>query len=131
MNPSKVSGSKVLMGVVLANKALITDASAQQFFANHVRHNDGYTIERFIDSILHSEDVVDGKLGSIKVPTLVLWGREDALTPLAGGQMMAKEIPGADMVVFDHCGHIPHFECAAQFNPVLLKFLSGPVPSTH
>jgi len=69
--------------------------------------------------------VVDGKLGAIKAPTLIVWGREDALTPLAGGTMLATEITGAQLVVLDHCGHIPQFECAAPFNAALLKFLNG------
>jgi len=132
LNPSTVAGSKALLNVILANKALVTDVAAQQFFAAHMQKNDGYTIERFIDSILKSEDVVDGKLEAIKVPTLVMWGREDALVPLAAGQMLAHEIPGSEIVIFDHCGHVPQLECAAPFNTALMKFLSnGSAPSTR
>jgi triacylglycerol lipase len=71
------------------------------------------------------EDAVDGKLGAIKVPTLIIWGREDALIPLAQGKMFASEIAGSELVVLDNCGHIPQFECAAPFNGTLLKFLNG------
>jgi pimeloyl-ACP methyl ester carboxylesterase len=94
-------------------------------FAAHFKKNDGYTIERFIESILRGEDVVDGKLGAIKVPTGIIWGREDALTALAGGQMLAKEIAGSEMVILDHCGHVPQFECAAPFNEAVVKFLTA------
>jgi 2-hydroxy-6-oxonona-2,4-dienedioate hydrolase len=125
LNPSTVAGTKALLGVVLANKAMITDPLAEQFFAGHLRHGDGYTIERFIDSLLRGEDFVDGKLGAIKVPTLVVWGREDALTPLAGGKMLAADITGSETVILDHCGHIPQIECAAPFNAALLKFLTA------
>lgn len=124
LNPSTVAGTKLLMGTVLANKTMVTDALAEQFFAGHLRHNDGYTIQRFIDSILRNEDVVDGKLGAIKAPTLVIWGREDALTPLASGKMMASEIAGSQSVILDGCGHIPQLECAGPFNTALMKFLS-------
>jgi pimeloyl-ACP methyl ester carboxylesterase len=114
-----------LLSVVFANKSLASDQMAELFFAGHLKKNDGYTIERFIDSILRGEDVVDGKLGAIKAPTQIIWGREDALVPLAAGQMLAKDIAGSEMVILDHCGHIPQFECAAPFNEALLKFLNG------
>ena len=125
LNPSTVAGSKALLAVIFANKALATDQNAEQLFAAHLKKNDGYTIERFIESILRGEDVVDGKLGAIKVPTGIIWGREDSLTALAGGQMLAKEIAGSEMVILDHCGHVPQFECAAPFNEALVKFLSA------
>jgi 2-hydroxy-6-oxonona-2,4-dienedioate hydrolase len=125
LNPSTVAGSKALLAVIFANKALATDQNAEQLFAAHLKKNDGYTIERFIESILRGEDVVDGKLGSIKVPTGIIWGREDTLTALAGGQMLAKEIAGSEIVILDHCGHVPQFECAAPFNEALVKFLSA------
>jgi pimeloyl-ACP methyl ester carboxylesterase len=125
LNPSTVAGTKALIALIIANKAMATDQIAEQFFAAHMRKNDGYTVERFIDSILRSEDVVDGKLGAIKAPTLIIWGREDALTPLAGGKMMANDIAGSEMTILDKCGHIPQFECAAPFNNALVKFLNG------
>jgi len=130
LNPSTLAEAKGVLGIILANKALANDAFAEQLFTAHLKHNDGYTIERFIDSILRGEDVVDGKLGAIKAPTLVVWGREDALTPLAGGKLMATEIAGAESVILDHCGHVPQLECAAPFNSAVLKFLSGGIPAT-
>jgi pimeloyl-ACP methyl ester carboxylesterase len=90
-----------------------------------MKKNDGYTIERFIESVERGEDVVDGKLVAIKAPTQIIWGREDGLTPLAEGQMLATDIAGSQLVILDHCGHIPQFECAAKFNETLLKFLNA------
>jgi 2-hydroxy-6-oxonona-2,4-dienedioate hydrolase len=131
LNPATVEGEKTLMKTILANKAMVTDAFAENAFAAHMRKNDGYTIDRFLDSILRNEDVIDGKLGTIKVPTLVVWGREDGLIPLAAGQMMGNEIEGAQTVILDHCGHVPQIECAVPFNTTLLKFLvSGAGQST-
>jgi pimeloyl-ACP methyl ester carboxylesterase len=120
-----VAASKAVLSLILANKSLATDQAAERLLATHMKNGDGYTIERFIDSILRGQDVVDGKLGAIHVPTLIVWGGEDALTPLAEGKMRAQEIAGSEMVVLAHCGHIPHFECAAPFNAALLKFLNA------
>jgi len=123
LNPATIAGEKQLMSLVFYNKAFATDQIAEQALMLHLRKNDSYTIDRFIDSILRGEDLVDGKLGAIKAPTLVIWGREDALVPLAAGKALAEDIPGAESVILDSCGHVPQAECAGPFNAALLKYL--------
>lgn len=126
LNPSTAAGLKALMrDYIFYNKELITDQVIEQQFAAKLRKNDGYTINQFIESMLRGEDFLDGQLGAIKAPTLVLWGREDKLTPLAMGQAMAADIPGAETVILDRCGHVPQIECAAPFVAALSKFLGG------
>ncbi len=49
-------------------------------------------------------------LPRIHVPTLVLCGREDALTPLAVHREMAGAIPDAQLVVVEKCGHLAPLE---------------------
>jgi pimeloyl-ACP methyl ester carboxylesterase len=65
-------------------------------------------------------------LGGIKHPTLIIWGREDGLTPLAMGQRFNKEIAGSQLFIIEKCGHVPQLEKASEFNASLLKFLGGP-----
>ncbi len=62
------------------------------------------------------------KIGRIAVPTLILWGREDALIPLESGERMAKTIPGAKLVVFDRIGHIPQEEAPELVLREILSF---------
>jgi len=82
---------------------------------------DGYTIQRFIDSIVHGEDVLDKKLGAVKQPTLIIWGREDGLTPLAMGERFNKEIAGSQMLVIENVA-LPQLEKSAEFNASLMRF---------
>lgn len=49
-------------------------------------------------------------LPAIACPTLVLCGRQDAVTPLAEHEEMAALIPGARLVVVEHCGHLAPME---------------------
>ncbi|MEQ8604257.1 MAG: alpha/beta fold hydrolase [Marivibrio sp.] len=49
-------------------------------------------------------------LPSIRCPTLVMVGRQDALTPLARSEEMAAAIPGARLAVIEDCGHLPTME---------------------
>jgi pimeloyl-ACP methyl ester carboxylesterase len=50
------------------------------------------------------------ELPGIRVPTMVICGRQDALTPLARSQEMAGAIPGAQLAVIEECGHLSTME---------------------
>ncbi len=123
LNPSTTEDLKRLFSLVFYNKAMLTDQAIEAQLANKFKRGDGYTINSFIESILRGEDVLDGKVKEIKAPTLVLWGKDDGLTPLAIGKAFAEDIPGAQLVVIDNCGHVPQIEKAAEFNAALLRFL--------
>jgi pimeloyl-ACP methyl ester carboxylesterase len=125
LNASTPEGMKTTLDLVLYNKQLITEPFIKQAFADKLRHNDGYTINMFIESFLRGEDQLDGKVGAIKVPTLIVWGKEDILTPLALGNAFKEEIKGSEMVVIDKCAHVPHLECAGTFMQALTRFLAG------
>jgi len=126
LNPSTRQQIKDLIGLIFYNKEqFISDAAVEAFLASRVTAGDQYTIQRFIDSIGHGEDMLDGKLGAIKNPTLIVWGREDGLTQLAMGQRFNKEIAGSQLFVIEKCGHVPQIEKPAEFNAGLLKFLDG------
>jgi pimeloyl-ACP methyl ester carboxylesterase len=87
-----------------------------------VTAGDNYTINQFLDSMIRGEDVLDGRLGGIHKPTLIVWGREDKLIPLNFAERFHKEITGSRLEVIDNCGHMPQVECADRFNHPLLKF---------
>jgi triacylglycerol lipase len=125
LNPGTLAGFKQLMGTIFFNKAMLTDQFIEQGWAAKLKRNDGYTVNSFIESILRGEDTLDGRLGAIKAPTLIIWGREDSLTPLAWGEAFARDIPGSKLLIIDRCGHVPQVECAAPFQAELIKFLAG------
>jgi 2-hydroxy-6-oxonona-2,4-dienedioate hydrolase len=115
-----------VLSLVFYNKALLTDAFIEKAFADKLKRGDGYTINQFIEMVLRGDDYLDGKTKVIKAPTLVVWGREDSLTPLAIGEAFAQDIPGARKAWLDNCGHVPQLECAVPFHQALLKFLAAP-----
>ncbi len=127
LNPSTRAGMRELASLVFFNKQLFTsDAAIDAMLAQRISAGDGYTIQSLVESIHRGEDMLDGRLSAIKQPVLIIWGREDGLTPLAReGEKFKKEMPGAQLVVFDNCGHVPQVEKAAEFNAAVLKFLAG------
>ena len=66
-----------------------------------------------------------GLLRSINCPTLVLCGRQDALTPLARHEEIAAGIKGARLEVIEDCGHLSTMEKPAEVNAALRRWLSA------
>lgn len=125
LNPSTRDGMKQLAGMVFFNPLLKSDAAVDVMLAQRLSAGDGYTIQSLVESIHRGEDMLDGKLAAIKQPVLLVWGREDGLTTLAReGERFKREIPHAQLVVFEQCGHVPQVEKAAEFNAAVLKFLA-------
>jgi len=60
---------------------------------------------------------------TIRVPTLILWGAEDELLPVAQAQRLADDIDGARLVVFPDIGHSPHLEAPGLVLEHVLPFL--------
>ena len=125
LNPATTADLKRTMGAVFYNKAMVNDQAVEMFFTNKLKKGDGYTINAFIDSVLRGEDFIDDKVKTIKAPTLVIWGREDGLTPVGIAEAYAQDIPGAQKVIIEKCGHVAQLEKPAEFNAALLKFLEG------
>ncbi|MFY9556148.1 MAG: alpha/beta hydrolase [Blastocatellia bacterium] len=126
LNPSTRDAVKQVMDLVFYNKKLFgSDEAIDVFFARKIAAGDGYTIQRFIDSITQGQDVLDNRLAAIKQPTLIVWGREDGLTPLTIGERFKKEIAGSELLIIEKCGHVPQLEKAAEFNAAVIKFLGS------
>lgn len=69
-------------------------------------------------------DAVPG-LGNIRVPTLILVGEQDAVTPPDGAKKMAAAIPGSKLVVIPAAGHLSNLEDPAAFTTAVREFLVG------
>lgn len=63
-----------------------------------------------------------GLLSSIDVPTLVVVGEDDVLTPPADARRIADGIPGARLVTISDAGHLSNMEQPALFNRALEEF---------
>jgi 2-hydroxy-6-oxonona-2,4-dienedioate hydrolase len=126
LNPSSLAGMRRVLEYIVYHKQVVTDDLVRHAFERHMQIGDGYTIQRVLAGIFGENQWENDKLGSIHTPTLVLWGHDDVLTPLSTGEGFQKAIPGAKLVVFDECGHIPQIEKAAEFNAELMKFLAQP-----
>jgi 4,5:9,10-diseco-3-hydroxy-5,9,17-trioxoandrosta-1(10),2-diene-4-oate hydrolase len=63
-------------------------------------------------------------LHRITSPTLIIWGRQDAIIPLKQAYYAKEKISNSKLHVIEQCGHMPNFEKPDEFNQVVLDFLS-------
>jgi len=66
---------------------------------------------------------VMNRLGEIRVPTLVVNGDDDRLTPLKYGEYLAANIPGAVLKIVHGAGHLAMLEKATEVNAVITSFV--------
>ncbi|MEY4260201.1 MAG: hypothetical protein RL656_1174 [Bacteroidota bacterium] len=64
------------------------------------------------------------KLGQIQTPTLLIWGKQDAITPPFVGEKFKELLPNATLFFIDKCGHAPMLERPEEFNKYLTDFLN-------
>jgi 4,5:9,10-diseco-3-hydroxy-5,9,17-trioxoandrosta-1(10),2-diene-4-oate hydrolase len=64
------------------------------------------------------------KLGSIAAPTLIIWGKQDRIIPVAHAQVAVNKILGARLQIIDRCGHMAQLEHPEKFNKLVLDFLA-------
>ena len=125
LNYSTRDEVRQLVKLVFYNQAIFgSDAFIEQSMTLRVAANDGYTINSIIDSIRRDEDFLNGRLGEIKKPTLIVWGKQDGLLKVSDGEQFKQEIAGSELLVFDQCGHVPMVEKAVDFNKAVLAFLA-------
>ncbi|WP_411123975.1 alpha/beta fold hydrolase [Streptomyces sp. x-19] len=75
-------------------------------------------------AVLMSVDDVSGRLGEITAPALIVHGERDQPVPLALGQMLRAQLPGAlDMLVVPGAGHTPNLTHPEATNGPLTTFL--------
>jgi pimeloyl-ACP methyl ester carboxylesterase len=104
-----------------------------------------YVTERLVESVdealdrpgtlaaalaaVRGQDYSDAQRRYAKIdkPTLLMWGREDIVTPLRYGERLTRDLPQSKLVVYPRCGHFPMIEALAASNRDLVQFLNeGP-----
>ncbi|HEX5615882.1 MAG TPA: alpha/beta fold hydrolase [Acidimicrobiia bacterium] len=77
-----------------------------------------------VGAILAASDELRDELSTIAVPTLVITGTQDSLTPVGDAEELAEEIPGARLVLISGAAHGLMAEAPNAFNDAVLSFLA-------
>ena len=82
-----------------------------------------FVVRRSMRSMLTQRDVLDGKLAHVRMPVLLVWGTNDRIVPFTLAARMQQEMPHAQLVALQGCGHLAIVECRDRALPAVVKFL--------
>jgi pimeloyl-ACP methyl ester carboxylesterase len=96
-------------------------------FLRRLREED-WVIQRTVANMITGREFLDGKLGNVTMPVLIVWGKQDVLTPTSIAEAMHREMPQSVLVLLDGCGHIAPIECHNRVLKEMQRFLSANPP---
>jgi 2-hydroxy-6-oxonona-2,4-dienedioate hydrolase len=74
---------------------------------------------------LKNSELITTKLGSITIPTLIIWGANDPVIPIIHANDFVSSIPDCKFFKMDGCGHTPYVQDPDIFASKVLEFLNG------
>jgi pimeloyl-ACP methyl ester carboxylesterase len=128
LEPTTIPAVQRLYRLLMPQPARMPDFLARDMIRRFKQLN--WVVDRSARSMFTGADLLDGKLGELKMPTLIVWGKQDHLIPLATGIAMHQQIPHSVLEIYDGCGHLAPGQCAARIGPRLIDFLNGKPPQS-
>jgi pimeloyl-ACP methyl ester carboxylesterase len=115
-----------LMTVVSPNLPRLPQFVKSDYIRRSKRY--GWVVQRALASMSSGADDLDQKFSALKMPLLIVWGKQDVMTPLSLGESMHRAAPQSVLAIYDGCGHIAVVTCINEIAPTVLSFLSGTGP---
>ncbi|HLI52102.1 MAG TPA: alpha/beta fold hydrolase [Thermomicrobiaceae bacterium] len=97
------------------------DANLVERYVKNVRREAAANVR--YGELLRDYNLVS-RLGEIHVPTLIIIGRDDVVTPPTQAERLDRGIPHSELVIVDHSGHMPYLEEPERFCQVVLDWLA-------
>ncbi|GAB3440584.1 alpha/beta fold hydrolase [Insolitispirillum peregrinum] len=119
-----VEALKKMLNVFMFDASKLTDELIQTRLEAMLDRRDH--LDNFVKSLAANPRQfpdVSPRLGEIKAPALVIWGRDDRFVPLDVGLRLLWGMQNAELHVFNRCGHWAQWEHADKFNAMVIDFL--------
>ncbi|HEY2325421.1 MAG TPA: alpha/beta fold hydrolase [Thermoanaerobaculia bacterium] len=88
-----------------------------------VNREHAWILKAQFTSMLSRRDLMDGRVATVTMPTLLLWGTRDLLIPYSVAIRMQHELPNAQLVPLNGCGHLAIIDCKETAWPAIERFL--------
>ena len=108
-------------------EALHSDRRLPDFVARdllRVSQERAWALKRMGASLLSFRDALDGRLEKVRMPVLLIWGKEDRLISYEVAHRFEGELPHAKLIILEGCGHLVLWECGDRVLPEVLAFLN-------
>lgn len=127
INPSRQSVRAVFEQLV-ADPIRIPDALVDGFIYRIGQQGGKHAFKSAFDNSVCTQIGADKlkRIGDSKIPTLIIWGRQDRLIPLEYFRPFQESISGSSVVIVEDAGHAPFAEKPAIACQLLHKFLFAP-----
>src|SRR5713101_2410006 len=86
LNPSSLAAMRGVMEAVFYDTSWVNEDALKKVFTDKLATKDSYTVRSILSNPALATERLDERLGSIKVPTLVTWGKQDRLLPIEIGR---------------------------------------------
>ena len=93
---------------VYGDPSRVSGALVDRYFELLTREGNRHALNVRLREI--DTDLAPGRIRTLQVPTLILWGAADRLIPPVNAQKFHADIAGSQLVVFPGLGHVPHEE---------------------
>jgi pimeloyl-ACP methyl ester carboxylesterase len=123
LRPKTVEQLSHMMDILNPNPAPIPGFVARDMLRSMAERD--WIIDRSLKSMATGRDVMDTHLAELPMPVLIIWGREDLITPLSLGDRLHRGISQSSLEVIDGCGHLAPVACANQVLPKIESFLGA------
>lgn len=150
-----ISGRRPISGLVLTgasgiHEVILGNSKPRRYDKSYVRekarltfHDPTHVTDDLVEEVLNvvrhrpsalrlikiarsaKKDTVRDRLGEIGVPSLLIWGRQDRLTPPQVAIDFGSRMKDARLELIDECGHAPMIERPEVFSSLLLDFLAS------
>ena len=106
---------------ILHDHSLVTDELVEKWHHSVIDRD----YARFLLRVSRAtrDRCVEEELSQLDLPSLIIWGRDDEITPPSTGEEFQRRIKGSKIVFLDECGHAPNWEQPAVFAEVMDDFL--------
>jgi pimeloyl-ACP methyl ester carboxylesterase len=89
-------------------------------------------IHSLIRLLRHREgDMSSEELGEITQPVLMIWGKEDKVIPVKTGYRLKRDLPNAELIVYEKCGHLVMEEKPKEITSEIIRFIEQPKEVIH
>jgi pimeloyl-ACP methyl ester carboxylesterase len=118
--PSREFVRSTVSGIV-HRQELVTDQLVDEWYASIMDRD----YVRFVLRVSRAtrDRSVEQELAKLRLPTMIIWGQDDEITPPATGREFQRRIRGSQLEFIKDCGHAPNWERPDEFAAVLENFL--------
>jgi pimeloyl-ACP methyl ester carboxylesterase len=110
---------------VFRNRKAVTAARITRYSNCFDRRGMAYVLIRTVEQLAaaNREGTIGG-YGAIRIPVLIVWGKDDRITEMWQADRLHDEIEGSRLELIDDCGHNPHEEYPEKTCSLILGFIA-------